>query len=77
MYCVYFASAILRGTKITVVSFYTYQEGHAVRAEVGVHGDDAEHEGDGEGLHGAVCRVAEPQRGRVESMAFEVGRAVG
>ena len=24
MYCVYFASAILRGTKITVVSFYTY-----------------------------------------------------
>ena len=54
------------------------EEGEAVGAHAGGGGADGEHESGGEGLHRAVeGLVAEVKRGRVESLAFELGRAVG
>ena len=54
------------------------EEGEAVGAHAGGDGADGEHESGGEGLHRAVeGLVAEVKRGRVESLAFERGCAVG
>jgi hypothetical protein len=51
-----------------------------VCAHAGGDGADGEHESGGEGRHRGVegrLIVAEVKRGRVESLAFELGRAIG
>ena len=56
------------------------EEGEAVGTHAGGDGADGEHESGGERLHRGVqgrLVVAEVKRGRVESLAFELGRAVG
>lgn len=39
--------------------------------------DDAKHQGGGEGLHRGVGRLTEPERSRVEGMAFLIDRTIG
>ena len=56
------------------------EEGEAMGAHAGGNGADGEHESGGEGRHRGVegrLIVAEVKRGRVESLAFELGRAIG
>jgi len=54
------------------------EEGEAVRTHTGGDGADGKHERGGEGLHRAVVgSLTEVQRGRVERLAFKLGRAIG